>query len=275
AVGGNITISESAKVPHNLTVAGGQVDISSAIGNDLNAAAGTVTIANSIGGNTTGLVGNLVLSPTATLHGNLTYTSHNQATIESGAQIMGKTTYHQTTPTEIRSEATAKKTASGILALFTWFKIVSLVSSLIVGFLVIKFVPVVVKTAGDTLLTRTWASLGLGIVTAVVVPIVLILLLITIVGIPLAFLSLAAYVIFLYMARLIVLIIIGQKLASYLSKDAGLIVGLVLGAVIYELISLIPVLNFLQFLLTYSLGLGALVMTKKSYYSTLRNKKLI
>lgn len=274
-VGGNVDIADSAEIAKSVTLAGGQIILNAPVGRDINFAAGTLTLNNTVGGDVTGFVGDLILMPQTKIAGNLTYTGSNKATIESGAQVAGKTIYHQTTPQQARAQDTGKKTAFGVLAILTWIKIISFISTVIVGFLLIKLLPVYTKTLGETIFSRLWANLGLGLVTLIVMPVILILIFITIIGIPLSLVIFAAYLILLYLAKIFVVITFGQRLVRLVSKEAGMLLGLIIGALVYELLSYITPLNIIMAVLTYSIGLGAILFTKKNYYRTLRTKKII
>lgn len=275
ALGGNVDIADNAKIAGSVTLAGGQIVLNGPVGRDINFAAGTLTLNSTVGGDVTGFVGDLIIMPQTKIAGNLTYTSNTKATLESGAQVSGKTTFHQTTPQQARAQDTGKKTAFAVIAMLTWIKIISFISTIIVGFLLITLLPVYTKTLGETIFSRLWANLGLGLVTLIVMPIILILIFITIIGIPLSLVTFAAYLILLYLAKIMIIITVGQRLVRLVSKNAGLILGLIIGALVYELLSYITPLNIIMTVLTYSIGLGAILFTKNNYYHTLRTKKLI
>lgn len=273
AAGGTITLTNTSTVAGSLTGFGGQVSLLGPVGKDLMLGAGRVTLNNTVGGDVNASLDTLTLSPDAKIQGNLTYQSENKATIAKEASIGGKITYHPT-PKVSKAEAD-KKLAFGVLGIITWFKILSFLSTLLVGYLLMRLLPVYTQHIGKLILTRPWGSLGLGFVSLIVTPILFVILLITVIGIPLAFILLGAFFILMYLAKLFILMTIGKKIVNFVLADAGLFWGLLVGALIYELVTFITPLNFFISLLTYSIGLGALLIHKRELYESLRLKKVI
>ena len=85
-------------------------------------------------------------------------------------------------------------------ALFAWLLFVSInfVCTLVLGLLSARFLPRYHQSVITTLREKPWASLGIGFVAAVVVPVVCALLFATIVAIPIGLILLAAFFILLY-----------------------------------------------------------------------------
>lgn len=273
--GGTLEIASNAHIGHNLTAAGGQMTILAPIPGDLNFAGGTISLGERVGGNATGYVGNLTLLPKALIEGNLTYTSSQPVNMASKSSVQGKVAYITPAPQQKKAEESSRNIASGIIAFMATIKFISLISSLIVGFLLLSFIPFFVKAADTTLTTRPWGSFGLGIVAALVFPMIFIILLITVIGIPIAFVALGIYLLLLYFAKLLTIIIIGKKLVNLVSPKKGYFWGLVIGAIVYELITFITPINFFIAIITYAIGLGALLLTKRNYYLDLHTKKLL
>lgn len=253
AAGGNISFSPDADVSGNLALAGGQVTLRGKTGGDVNAA-----------------VGNLSLSPQAAVNGDLTYLSSNRASIPPEATVSGQIT--QYTPQEPPGPEEAAK---GLAAIFTFYKIASFILAAIIGLLLLRFLPVFFEKTTEIVLKKPWQSLGIGFLTIIVFPFLFILLLITVIGIPVAFVLAFILAILLYLAKIFVAFAIGQLVLRLFNRNAGKTWVFLLGLLIYYLVGLIPVIDWLISIIAGLIGLGAILISKKNYYEELRSKQII
>lgn len=274
-VGGTIDVSSDAKIGRSVTFAGGQVLMFAPVTRDVNFAGGDISFNNRIEGNVTGYAGTLNLLPNTAIAGDLTYTSTEPVSLQSGAKVTGTTNHILPKPHERKAQESGKNVALGIIAILTWIKVVSLISTLIIGLILIKLFPNYLENFDHMLTTRGWACFGLGVVTAIVAPVAFILLLITVIGLPLAFLMLGIYLVSLFLAKMLTVIILGKKIVNWVSPKKGYVWGLIIGAFLYELITFITPINLFITLVTYAIGLGAVILLTQNYYRDLRTKKLI
>jgi|Napbiome12C3dose_1001474.scaffolds.fasta_scaffold00049_1 cytoskeletal protein CcmA (bactofilin family) len=268
--GGSINITPTADIKGSLVSAGGNVTVSAPIGKEINLGGGQVVLGNRIGGDVNAAVGNLSLAPTATISGNLTYLSENPASVSPGATVSGKIT--QNVPQTKQPEEAAKR---GIGALLSFFLIGDFLLATIIGFLLLKFLPVFFSTTAQLITQKPWLSLGIGFLTAIISPFVFLLLLITIIGIPIAMLLAFALVVLSYLAKIFVAFVIGQLILGRFSKQPHTAWALILGLVIYSLVKAIPIFGWLISVIAILTGLGALLIAKKNYYRNLRTKEII
>jgi hypothetical protein len=103
-----------------------------------------------------------------------------------------------------------------------------------------------------------WRSLGLGIGVLAAVPVIIVVAAVTLVGIPVSLMLLAAYLAALYLAK----IWVGAFLGRILLKPAGAtkrdwLLGLLVGLLVLTIVGFIPYLGALIRLLIICLGLGA------------------
>ncbi|MCL5433122.1 MAG: FapA family protein [Patescibacteria group bacterium] len=272
SMGGNVLIVESAIVNGSLVAAGGTVDVAAPIGKGATIAGGQINLANSVGGDIDAYVGNLSLSPKARINGNLIYWSESKAQIADGATVSGKTT--QNIPKEKAAKA-PEDIGKSFAAIFSFFKIVSFISYLIIGLLLIRFFKNFLQSVTNTIEKRPWMSLLVGFVTSIVFPMFFAIFLVTLVGIPIAFIALTLLLISIYLTTIFVSIFIGQLIFRWAKKEKGIYWKFILGFVIFEIITLIPILGWIIKTLAVLLGLGALLLEKKNLYSALRSKKTI
>jgi len=272
--GGTVNLTDSAKIGGSLVAGTGTLSVFSPVGKDLNIGVGQVTLGNTIGGGVRAGVGQLTLTPNAKVSGDLIYWSDAQAQIQSGAQVLGQTT-HNLPPAKALKEAKPAR----ILGIFTGaslaLKIASFLWALIIGLLLLKFFPVYSRRTIEVMIKKPWASLGMGLLILILTPIIFLILLITVLGIPIAFVLLVTFLIIAYLAKIFVSIFIGQKVLRYFGSKTGSNWALLLGLVVYGIVTLIPILGPVVSLLVVIFGLGAVFLEEKDFYHQLRSKNLV
>jgi len=269
--GGNVELTEKAAVHGSVVAGGGNVALAAPIGGSVKAGAGNLTVSNKINGDLEAGVSNLRLTSKAQVGGSLTYYSKQDASIDKEAKIAGA--INKKKPLESAKPAQAK-----ILGIFTgidlFLKVVSLVSTLILGLLLLKFFPKYSRDVVYTLRKRPWVSLGIGFAALILTPIIFVILLVTVVGIPLAFILLALYLISLYVVRVFVIFWAGIFLFERLGKKVHEGWAFVAGLVIYAILTLIPIIGGIVTFFVILFGLGAAVITKRDTYLLARKRDI-
>lgn len=288
--GGNITLS-GAKVGGNITVVGGQIifdkqttidgSVTGAGGNftfygpvkkGMTIAGGQVTVANGVGGDLLAGVGNLSLADGASVDGSLTYWSDSKAQISQGASVSGKIS--QEIP--VRHEKEPQKAAAGLVGLFFFLKFTDTLMLLIIGILMTLLLPNYMAEASEFMESKFWVALLIGLVGVVVTPILLVLLMLSVVGIPLALFLFVVYFFLMWFVRIFPILAIGKFAISKLGNNtASRPWAYVAGLVIYIILSIIPIVSSLTDIAVLLTGYGTFLAMKKNYYTTLRTKKLI
>jgi cytoskeletal protein CcmA (bactofilin family) len=265
--GGQVELAPSAVLRGGLVAAGGDVDLSAPVAGSVKAAAGTLTVANRVGGNVDAAVGTLRIASKADIQGDVNYWSRREAVISEGAHIGGK----------IVRNVPPKRPRLFPAAFFAWLGFVSInfISTLILGLLSLRFLPRFHQSVVTTLSERPWASLGIGFVAAVVLPVVCSLLFATVVVIPLALILLTAFFIVLYWARIYAIGRIGEFILARLRPASSRASAFVLGLFVYYLLAIIPFIGWLVVPLVMLFGLGAELISRKQLYATARSQGLI
>lgn len=270
--GGAVNINDSAKISGSLVAGSGALSLFSPIGKGATLGVGDAIIGSTINGNVKAGVGQLTLSPNSQINGNLTYWSDVKAQIQEGAQIEGET-IHNLPPLETKKEGLdiAGKLKGINLAL----KLISLVSAFIIGLLLIKLFPRHTQNTADSIVTRPLPNLGMGLLAIILTPILFIILAITIVGIPIAIILLITLFVTIYFSKIYVALAFGQKALNSLGQKAKSVWALLLGLIIYGVITLIPVIGQIIIILTVLAGTGAILIEKKRTYTQLKSKNLL
>jgi cytoskeletal protein CcmA (bactofilin family) len=284
AGGGDVTISGQAKdifigggdiaingiVKRDLLIGGGQVYINkqAKVGNDVFLGCGNADIAGKIYRNLKIGGGDITIAPSALVKGNLDY-SAQKIDISKQAKILGAVTTFA--PPDYGDKAS--KLFNGFIA---FQKIIGFFAIILLGILAIVFLPNQVKLITEKMTGEFWKSLGWGILSLIVIPLVAILLLVTLIGIPLGILLLIAYCFGIYVAVIFTSVVIGKWILGKLGKpDISLIWGFLLGLIILNLITMIPVVGWIISFILFLWAFGALVTSEFVTYKQAREKEVL
>lgn len=256
-VGGNIEITDAATLQGSLVTAGGNVTVSAPVAKDIYIGAGNAILASTVGGNVTAGTGDLRVTSRAQITGDLTYWSDSRAEIAQSAKIGGQVNYN---PTQRRSIGPApqfvrKASLAG--------KVFNAITTFVVGLLLALFFPALGRRSVSTLSGRPLASFGTGLLSIPIIGAIFFILAITLIGIPLAILIAILYFIMLYLARMVFIYWMGSFVLQKLGDRQRLIWGLVMGILVYMVLSFIPVIGKLTTLFATMSGLGAVILSRK------------
>lgn len=264
AIGATIITAASSTIGWDLFGLGNIFDLRGDIGRDLYGGAGTASLAGKIEKNVKLNFGpkntnnkSLTITNAAIINGDVSYTSEKNAIIETGAVIKGKTT-HNLPP------VIAKK-SNFINSSWWWSNLISVFSALVVGLVLISFWREPIIKITDLMLARTNAALGWGILVLLLTPLIALILLITIIGIPLSLILTAAWLVALYLSKILVGILAGRWfLNKFIPKQKdSLTMSMIIGIVMLYLIFALPLLGWAIALLTTLWGLGGIMLTLK------------
>lgn len=263
--GGNVDLNDSAAVGRSMVAAGGRVRVAAPVAADAKIAAGSVTVSNAVKGNLHAATGDLRLTSKAGIAGDLTYWSQTDASIDPGARVAGVVT-RKAMPEHLGPRPGAFLAA--LAGFFLLAKLVSFVSTLVLGLLFLYLLPRYTGSTVSTLRTRPWASLGIGFIAFVVTPVAAGILLITVLGAPLALLLMALYLAALYVARVFVIVWAGSAVFAWTGKQVRPVWALVIGLVIYGILTVVPFFGWFIALLVTMLGLGAALLADRALVRT-------
>ncbi|PKL72662.1 hypothetical protein CVV26_00115 [Candidatus Kuenenbacteria bacterium HGW-Kuenenbacteria-1] len=267
-LGQNIIFSEKSKIKKNLLILGESIDVNGKIDGNIFGNGKKISLAGENNKNVYLNTTALVLQPKTIINGNLDYVASQKAEIKSGAQILGKTLY--------KIPSFEKQEKKYTIAFFFW-KLVSLFGFLIIGLIFISLFPKKTLEIINQIKKTPWKNLGYGIICFIVVPIIALFLIAMLIGIPLAFIGMCLYFIFLYLAQLFVGLTIGVEIDKKIRKPkeivlpAGeqeqknnLIWPMILGMIILIILFNIPYLGWAFKLIVICMGLGGMIGIVKS-----------
>jgi len=246
-------IASKAKIGGDLIFGSGNVRVDGLVEGDIKGGGNQVAISNGVVGDIELQAENLTVASTADIGGNLTYTSENEADIQSGAKIGGKTTHNL-------PEVKKAGPFSGIGG-----KVLVFLMALVTGLIIILVAPGRSASIADSIRAKPWASLGWGAVILFATPVAAIIACFTVIGIPVALIALVLYAIAIYISQVFVGLFIGRWIIGRfreVESRAIMIGALASGLFIIAILRLIPFLGFWVGLAVALFGLGAVIVSE-------------
>jgi len=252
----NITITNQSRVGWDALLMGANIQMRGIIDGNLSGGSDQLLISGKIGGNVNVKLSDnylsqgLIISPETIINGDLNYTSKNTANISDQANIAGKT--------ELRSPTIEKDSAFIAYLWKTLFKIfASFLIGLVLIFLLTKLTQKVLTFSQDSL-SKIFIF---GLSATLIVPPISILLALTIIGLPLALILFAFWLIMIYLAPIFTAILLGQFIIkkSVNKELKNNFWPLLIGIVILFLLFSIPFVGWILNLIAIFFGLGKLI----------------
>ncbi len=244
-----ISIDKSAVIYGTTMAAAQTVTVSGTLNRPLYAAGENIIIDGVVAGDVQVDARMLTVLPGAKISGNLSYASDNDANVAPGT-VAGTVTKKAPVITAKEFGKKAEFTIANIFSKLWW-----IAGSFLLGALLIKIFGMFFKDTPGTISASWLKYLGIGILTLIVIPVASIILLVTVVGIPIAIVSIVGYVLLIFLAKIPVSIFIGDLIL----KDKNIYLKLLAGLSILGLVYLIPYLGGLACFVVMLTGLGLLV----------------
>jgi hypothetical protein len=253
AAGGRLNLGPKADITGSAWLAGGEVFVAGRIGEELRVSGGRVIIAGTVDGDVEVWADQLEVQSGAVITGKLHYQSPHAAVIADGARIEGEVTY---SPVEVP--------VAPVIAGFIFGFLMILASLMLTGVVLYLLFPGIAQRCSETVRESPWSSLGYGLAVFAGAPVVVVLLLSTGLGLLLALLLLASW---------LILLLLGYLTGAYFVADTGLrglkkdqagkslrSVSLVLSILALAVVNLIPVIGGIVNGLLLFAGMGALTL---------------
>ena len=276
-VGGNVVVGETGTVTGNVDGAAGNVRIEGDVGGtvsvgagnlfvgpdavvegDLNAGAGSIDLAGTVGGDVEVGTETLVLRETAVIEGDLRYGA--EEFVDEGGTVEGAV---------IQTDDTGfdpVPTPPGWLLTVYGFLV-----NLLLGVVLLLVFPAASNAIATRARSEPIFAGAIGLVVLVAVPIVLVLLVLTLIGIPLAIIGAILFALVLWIASIYGRFAVGSWLLTYTEVDnrwLALLVGLLAVGIVEQ----VPFFGGLIAFLVLLLGLGALALVARGAYRRRRKR---
>lgn len=251
AAGGRIHISPLSRIGGRAWLSGGELRIDGHVEQELRASGGRVVISGTVNGNAEIWAEQIIIEETAVIAGNLHYTSAHPAEIASGARIDGEVVH---TPVDVDM----KPVVAGLM----FASLVILFSLILTAVLMFLLFPEFSLGVSQSLRHQPWQSLGIGLAVFAAVPVLMLVLFSTIVGVWLALMLLAIYLVIILSGYFTGALAVGNAGLAMLRKDdvskTLRATALAVALFILAVINLVPLLGGLLNWLVLLAGIGAL-----------------
>jgi cytoskeletal protein CcmA (bactofilin family) len=249
--GGTVELAPSSRIDGGASIAAGQVRINGTIGSYLQAAGGNVHLDGPVGGDVEASGGEIELGPNARIAGKLRYRSRSDLRQDPGAQVLGGI---ERLPYRVQSAPAI----GGFFHVMLWFWMLGLMLLVAVILLLLPGFSKVIAVVQ----VRPGASALLGFVLLVCIPVASLILLITLIGAPLALLSMAAYFVLLLVGYLAAAAAVGDTILNRLrpgtvERVGWRIAAAICGIFVIAILGRIPFLGGLISFVVLIIGIGA------------------
>lgn len=271
AASGVFTLLPQGQIGGDLRLASGDAEISGAVGGDLIVAAGSVTVSGQIGGDVKAFAGKVIVEPGAVIGGRIITRGPGTVDISPDARVFGgESSEPPQLPHPHPGHVFPPLIVSTLMFALLQFPLIGL-GTLFFGLLFLALFPQFAESVAQTLRHRPGPSVLAGFLTLLMVPVAVVFLMITILGLPVAILMIFAFALILVMSYGIGAVVLTSaalhcfrvEAVSGLSLPAGFwwrALYLVVGLVVLRFLRLLPVAGSFVVWITIMLGLGALTI---------------
>jgi hypothetical protein len=273
-LGGTYTLASGETLNGNLFVFGGiaTLENGSQVNGDVMLAGGTLRVSGEIQGNIVATGGLISLNSTAVVTGDVNTIAANLERA-SGARVDGKVNSGTTGPIEIPGipgvirvpEAQSLRFITSPIVTGFWYFFRSFLWAAL-AVLVSLFLHRQTERVAQAMVAQPLIAGGIGLLTTVVFPLLLILIAITLIGIPVSFLGAILLVIAWGFGVIAVGTEVGKRIAKLLQQEWALAVSAGIGTFILTLvvngIGFIRCVGWVAPAIVGMLGLGAVILTR-------------
>lgn len=252
AAGGSVTLAESANVSGSALLAGGEVTVNGRVGKGARIYAGEIAINGNIEGDVRLYAPQIAFGPNARIDGNLFYASAEPLPDEQLQKVSGRV---------VRERTPKAWTGEHRSSMASWFHPVFFLGMLALGFVLYLLFPNAIDGVSRTVADAPGRSMLAGMALLFCLPPLAILLMVTIIGLPLAFVVLLAYPLLLLLGYLGAAFALGRKLADAGKQPQTLGKGrqaafLAAALVVLALVRLVPVVGWFIVFIALVCGMG-------------------
>ncbi len=244
----NLQLDSTGRVDADVMAGSAQVILNGTVGRDAMCGCGSLELRGSVGRDLTAHAGNVTLAAPARVGGDFIAYVHKKehVQIDSGVTIAGKTEIKLHGPRPSRYTQ----------ARFYFWQGVQLAAALLAGLVLFWLFPVLFPKRIDTGRSALRAA-GIGFLILVATPVAALMVGITLIGLPIALIGLAVWLVALYLAKVFVASLIGQRIIRPpVGQGRSFALDLLIGLFIIFVAINIPYVGGWISLLVILLGLG-------------------
>lgn len=256
--GGKVELTKNSSIGWGAIVLAGDFQALGSIAKDLRGRVGEALLNGSVGEDVWLKVKDdrgLTIQPGAWIGGDLIYSSESLASIMTGATIIGEVDFK---PYPGKFQLQSKSTEKWLAMV-----LIKLAGLWLLGFLLVWLYPKKLAKVSKLLNKNFWPHLGWGALAVILVPILAFFLFLTMIGWALSFVLAGLYLAAVFIAIVAVSTCFGEWLLKQLTgrhwRSVSLYWSMILGVLLFVIVTSIPLLGFILKFLIVSTGLGVLI----------------
>lgn len=253
AAGQDISLDASGSVGGDASFGGQNVTLNGSVGRDAAIAATTATLNGVVSRDVQASATDLTLGSNARITGDLAYVSRHDMSRAGGAQVGGAIS---------RSEPPAGREGEGrfgaLIGGSFMFALYMFVAMLVVALALVLLIPQFIHDATEVAMRSPWKTLLVGFLASFIMPVVIVALMFTLIGIPLAFLLLLSWIVIVCLSVPFAAYYLGNLLIS--KNTSSPIWMMLLGTAIILVLYMIPLVGFIVWLVASWFGLGIILL---------------
>jgi cytoskeletal protein CcmA (bactofilin family) len=254
AFGQTLKIDAGSYVGRDVHAFVGQAAIGGEINGDLYVEAGEIVVSGVVQGDLELKGDHVTITAPAVIAGDIHYRSKEEIQIEDGVTVDGLVEWDK--PEKRAEEA---KEEGGVNV---GVRIVFLLIAYVTGLIMIGLFGNHTRTGARLLVEKPLPTLGIGFISFLLAPVAILLLMVTVLGIPWAIILFFSFTVFFYIAKIYVAIAVGRLGIRAFKKGAEPKQGwsLLFGLIILAIVFAIPYLWWAAYLVVVFWGIGAILM---------------
>jgi len=259
--GQTIVLSSDSYIAGEVATAGQEIMLNGEIADEVVAIGNALTVGGVIGGDTHFNGNSLTVKSSSTLLGATNYNGAESPVVEDGASISGKINYRHIDSTK-KDRDVAPRMSQG-----SWIGgiVFPMLTMGVAGFALFKLFPGFMQRVDETLRKSPLHAGLYGLLVVIGGPIVLILLCLTLIGIPLAIITFLFWLILALLAHTFTLFSIGTWILAQIKQEHTPVKALVAGTVVLSILNALPVVGFFSTMMSFFIGIGAASKALLSY----------
>lgn len=268
--GGTVSVSDDVTIAGGFIFGGGSVGSNASVGRGMYGAAGSFDFNGTVEKDAWLSLSTLTAGDDATIAGDLSYSVGQDTGLPESLTVHGA--IHYIDPVPYTSDWERFDTRGVFEGMSIGYHLWSYAAALLIGFMFLHFFGDVARNVALTMRNRFWGSLGWGIVVMFGTMPVIIVVMLTVVGIPLGLLLMGLFFLEIYFAKIFVGVLYGSFISEKMLKSPSYnkFVLFALGLGLYYVIGLVPFVNTAQMIIATILTLGSVFMVKRErfFYQT-------
>lgn len=266
---GQVFFGEQARVGNSVVAGGGDVSLNGQTMGKVLLGGGAAKLAGQYGSDVHAQADTFKVMPGVVVNGSLIADAYTSAEVADDAQVMQETMVKVIPPEEHKQIQSGRmQPVGGVLVKMALFDfLLKMLIGLVSGSLLIYFFPKLVKAVKSQVLAAPLGNFGWGLVYLFMTPVVICLALISIVAMPVAGLISLVFLGTMMVAKTLVAMALGDKLAANLKLKAfkNPYLSFAFGLLVLQLISFMPILGWIIGFAAFVMGLGAIFTLMKNY----------